>query len=499
MMQINSVFNKGIPWRQRRMALLGLFLILAVFSVEVLAAPQFTEVGGDIDDDTNWSLANSPYIVVENVRILSSATLTIEPGVVVKFDPGKRLRVAGLITALGTPSNPITFTSNQPDPKPGDWGNIVIVGSSRSSEEGERDPNLTDNKLWYCVVEYAGGTNDGAVRVDSAGAWIDHSTFRYNRQGGIQVVDSGDNTVIVSNNHVHHNYFEESGGGILAVDSQVSGNIVHHNTSAVDGGGIHASEGSLVFGNTVYANTAVTGGGIYADDASVTNNTVVFNKSFGPGAGVNFFGNQTFQTNTIVGNHASGAGVFGGLAIDGDPIFTSNNLYGNTPYDLVHESSNDLNAEGTFWGTSNAGEILDNVYDFLNDNDRGIVDFDPYLDAPDTAAPTPPPLNVTGSFSGGTGSVFWDPIPGSRIYNYHVYYDTDGTDQPYNGTGLTEGASPIDVGTATVTNLNGISPGQLYVAVKASHMDSGESWFSQEVDNQMRKYIPMIILLTPEP
>ena len=86
---------------KRRIGLLGLFLLLAVFSLEALAASRSTEVGGDIDDDTNWSLANSPYIVTENVRVLSGATLTIEPGVVVKFDPGKKLRIAGLNRGLG--------------------------------------------------------------------------------------------------------------------------------------------------------------------------------------------------------------------------------------------------------------------------------------------------------------------------------------------------------------------------------------------------------------
>jgi hypothetical protein len=142
---------------------------------------------------------------------------------------------------------------------------------------------------------------------------------------------------------------------------------------------------------------------------------------------------------------------------------------------------------------------LVNIYDFLNDNDRGIVDFDPYLAAPAVSAPTPPPLNVQGTFSGSTGSIVWDAIPGTRIYAYDLYYDVDETDQPYNGTGLTEGASPISVGSSTFANLSGISPGQLFVAVTASHVDSGESWYSQEVDNQMRKYLPMIIMVTLEP
>jgi hypothetical protein len=65
-------------------------------------APAATPIAGDIGVDTTWTLAGSPYVVSGPVRVLDTATLTIEPGVVVQFAPTAGLRVEGQLNALGT-------------------------------------------------------------------------------------------------------------------------------------------------------------------------------------------------------------------------------------------------------------------------------------------------------------------------------------------------------------------------------------------------------------
>lgn len=55
-----------------------------------------TEVKGIIASDTTWTLENSPYIAVDNITITPDSTLTIEPGVVVKFNTGIHLQVGGV-------------------------------------------------------------------------------------------------------------------------------------------------------------------------------------------------------------------------------------------------------------------------------------------------------------------------------------------------------------------------------------------------------------------
>lgn len=101
-------------------------------------------VGGPITTNTTWALADSPFEVTSNVTVNTGSTLTIEPGVVVKFDAGTNLTVldGATITANGTAAAPITFTSIKDDsvggdlngdgnattPAPGDWDGIYIAG-----------------------------------------------------------------------------------------------------------------------------------------------------------------------------------------------------------------------------------------------------------------------------------------------------------------------------------------------------------------------------------
>jgi RHS repeat-associated protein len=101
-------------------------------------------VGGSINSNTTWALADSPIEITSNVTVSSPATLTIEPGVVVKADAGTSLTVldGATITANGTTGSLITFTSIKDDsvggdlngdgsattPAPGDWDAIYVAG-----------------------------------------------------------------------------------------------------------------------------------------------------------------------------------------------------------------------------------------------------------------------------------------------------------------------------------------------------------------------------------
>ncbi|MDL1948228.1 hypothetical protein FBQ97_00210, partial [Acidobacteria bacterium ACD] len=75
-----------------------------------------TDVGGPITTNTTWTLAGSPYIVTSNVTVNAGVTLTVEPGVLVKFALNTALTVNGKLTAIGTSGSPITFTSNAASP-----------------------------------------------------------------------------------------------------------------------------------------------------------------------------------------------------------------------------------------------------------------------------------------------------------------------------------------------------------------------------------------------
>lgn len=73
-----------------------------------LAAPN-TDVSGNITTDTTWTLAGSPYVVVDDVTVNPDITLTIMPGVQVRFNGSYALSVRGTLTAEGLPGQEILF------------------------------------------------------------------------------------------------------------------------------------------------------------------------------------------------------------------------------------------------------------------------------------------------------------------------------------------------------------------------------------------------------
>lgn len=130
-------------------------------------------VSGSITQNTTWT-ANNKYVLTGFVYVENGATLTIEPGTVIKGDKATKgsliIKPGAKIMANGTAEQPIVFTSNQPKGQraAGDWGGLVILGNAPVNKtpaviEGENistfgGTNATDNSgtLKYVRIEFAG-------------------------------------------------------------------------------------------------------------------------------------------------------------------------------------------------------------------------------------------------------------------------------------------------------------------------------------------------------
>jgi len=327
---VTHIHRRGISFLM--MLILLLMPLLSQSNMSVRAAPAYTEVGGPIISDTTWTLTNSPYIVVANVEVWQGVTLTIQPGVMVKFNKDKLLQVNGTLIARGTAANPITFTSNQASPQKGDWKNIQFSDGSVDATLDGAGSYAGGSILEYCVVEYGGNIVEygkdgtyGAIQTDKASPLIDHCAVRNNNSSGVWAVAVSGSPITIRNNTVSGNSAPSSGGGINAYHSTVAGNTVSGNSAGGFGGGIFA-ETSTVTGNTVSGNSAGDfGGGIYADSSTVMSNTVSDNSAY-YGGGIRA-ASSPVTGNTVSGNSARYSG--GGIIAGGSPV-TGNTVSGNS-------------------------------------------------------------------------------------------------------------------------------------------------------------------------
>jgi hypothetical protein len=152
-----------------------------------------TWVEGHITYDTIWKIQDSPFIVINDVIVDTNATLTIEPGVQVRFGGNFSLIVNGALNATGTSDLPIVFTSNKISPAPSDWNTIQLS-------------SVNDSVLCHCAVEY--GTNGISIRgsANYADLTIENCKIT-NCSIGVFIWNIWDSTgnVTIRNNEIIHN------------------------------------------------------------------------------------------------------------------------------------------------------------------------------------------------------------------------------------------------------------------------------------------------------
>ena len=239
-------------------------IIISLILCHAAIAPANTPVSGNITTDTTWTLDNSPYIVTKDISVLGTdgeddvTTLTIEPGVVVRFAAGSGLGIGtnnysnrGALIARGTETEPIIFTSHAQTPAPGDWDGIFF-----------RDYNRDDlTVLEHCVVEYGGANGNGNLFFYRSSGRIKNCRIEYSSSNGIYLDRSNGDGFIDSCIITHNN-----GNGIFD-DSTNSDNAIANNTISGNGGypvKVHANQIAKVENNVGSDNMSdhivVTGG-----------------------------------------------------------------------------------------------------------------------------------------------------------------------------------------------------------------------------------------------
>ena len=319
--------------------------LLVIVALTILSfTSRATNVSGGIHVNTTWTLANSPYIVVDTVVVFPGITLTIQSGVVVKFNNNMRLEIRGTLMALGTSSNPITFTSNSGTPTPGSWGSIYFNQCQTS-------------KLNYCNILYSDkGAFPAAGTYMGDTIYIKHSNFTNNNSGmgniGLVYV------YIDSCNFRNNNKGIESGSGVVyASNSTFSSNQYGIGYSNVEYGSFRHC---LIDSNSIM--------GIFAGqrdtiiDCQINYNGIGM-RSSGPG----------YITKNRIENNSIGISLYS----TSSSMFC-NKICGNTSYDCKYTGSTNTNlVVNNYWCTSDSTATAAVIYDGYDNVNLGLVNFMP--------------------------------------------------------------------------------------------------------------------------
>jgi len=225
--------------------------------------------GSILTEDKTLLASSSPYLIVRSgFTVQPDVTLTIEPGVVVKFvlpnEPS--LVIKGTIVAGGIEESPVVFTAFADDayggdmnsdatstmPTPGSWKQILIKETSQNS-------SFTNTIIRYGGRWFNNMTLRGAVAVNGTNVTFQNITIEHAQKHGLYLKNSG---------------------------SIITNSIFQNNNTDFDAAGVYINGGSpeisgSTFENNKYGLYIVGASGLNASSNTFTNNTNDAVKIFG--------------------------------------------------------------------------------------------------------------------------------------------------------------------------------------------------------------------------
>ncbi len=167
------------------------------------------EISEDVTSDRTIGDEASCYLVTTDWRVVSGATLTIQPGTILQFQEDYGLTVDGQLLAEGQSDDEIVFTGAEETP--GLWKGIFIYGGDE----------LT--RMEHTIVEYGGAGETTGNLTTIVEMVLEDSTLRHSSGFGLVAVNGASFTSF-SNNRVTNN-----GGSAARVKADVAGDFASSN------------------------------------------------------------------------------------------------------------------------------------------------------------------------------------------------------------------------------------------------------------------------------
>jgi hypothetical protein len=304
---------------------------------------------GRVEHDEMW---DGEILLTGDIEIPAGVTVHVQPGTTIRFtaqcddqhspeeyDPQDEstmhtrlisIYVMGTLDAQGTSQSPIQFISDNQDAPDVDWESILIEGDGsvmldhvmiRNSHFGVQlnssTLRLSIKNATFQDINTCAICGHGARPAIHEPVIIEDSRFI---RCGRECIDTYPDQEI----SVRHNVFAENHVGIMAVGSSIT------------------IEGNLFINN-------------------------------GRGIGIIEGGTPSITGNVIT--QTQGAAIF---VTDASPLITQNNLQANLFNLQLEGGSQDVSAEDNWWGSSDPQVIGESIFDWNDDANLGVVDFEPY-------------------------------------------------------------------------------------------------------------------------
>lgn len=300
-------------------------------------------ISGIITSNTTLTKANSPYTVSDDLVVSSGVTVTIEPGVELRFADAKKLEVRGTLTALGSASDSISFISLS-GTAPQSWMGITVLNNIGAKA------NFDYCRFLYAITAiresccYGGGqvtvkrsrfSSNGTAMAGYAGtqAIVDYCKFTYN-----------DYAITDADKLIYHSEFSRNRYGLMRTErvSVYNSTFRYHTEAALNGG-----RGAL-------------------SNCVVTDNKI----------GVESFFEGFTITNTTISDN--GKGVVTGSYDGTSAAITGSRICNNTTYNVEHLSDRNMNLAGNCFCSSDQAVIESKIFDGDDNSQKGLISYTIY-------------------------------------------------------------------------------------------------------------------------